>query len=131
LTFDGDPLDTHTHDTGFALGRRRVAHSSPSDMGLFSVFIPVAFALAREQALKLVILVMISVLVAGILHLGSVATAHLQTHRRRYQGWQRREAVEALRQHVRVRRRDGVDIMCCEDDRVAVVSGPSDLGTLE
>ena len=38
-----------------------VAHSLPSDMRLFSVLVPVAFALVCEQALKLIILVVISV----------------------------------------------------------------------
>jgi len=75
---------------------------------------------------ELVILIVISVLVTGILHSGSVATVNLQTHRWRYWGWRRKDAVVALCQHVQVWRRRVRSISCTvKNDCVVAIPGPS------
>lgn len=89
LTLDVDPLIVRAHGPGFAVGRR-----AQLALGREAFFCVRAGRrrLGLLRVLELVILVVISVFVAGIRrHPRSVATVHLQTHRRRYRGRRRRE----------------------------------------
>jgi len=87
----GDPLVVCAHSPGFALGRH--AQLALRREALLCVRSSChRFSLLRVLELAIPIIpVVLSFLVAGIHYSGSVATVHLQTHRWRYRGRQRRE----------------------------------------